>query len=271
MKQTVVIKLGGSVMHQLHPTFFTDCVEMMRKNISPVIIHGGGPMISEWMGKLGKTPRFVEGRRVTDEETLSIVEMVLAGSVNKQIVTRFASLGATALGLSGVDLQLLQVKPQNPELGYVGEVIRVNGKAIFGLLDQGWIPVIATLGTDAEGQHYNVNADEAAGAIAQEIGAKKLVLVTDVDGIRTGEGEILSEATPGLVEHYIQTGVITGGMIPKVRSGIRCLDGSVREVWIVNGTKPHPFSFASSSMTCGTRLIKEEVENHVALSQLSSS
>lgn len=263
----MVIKLGGSVMDRLHPTFFDRCVELKRKRMLPVIVHGGGPMISEWMGRVGKIPQFVEGRRVTDEETLSIVEMVLAGGVNKGLVTRLAQAGASALGISGVDLGILKVKPLDPKLGYVGEVIEVNREALYGLLEQGWIPVIATLGMDGNGQHYNINADEAAGAIAEAIGAKKLVLVTDVDGICDEREETVPFATPNMVERWIQNGTITGGMIPKARSGLRSLRGSVEEVRIINGMKPHPNGWERS----GTCLIKEEVGQDDALSQLSSS
>ncbi|MBA4495350.1 acetylglutamate kinase [Paenactinomyces guangxiensis] len=274
MTQTIVVKLGGSILRRLHPTFYSRCAELQRKGVTPIIVHGGGPMISEWMKATGKAPKFVDGLRVTDEETLAIVEMVLAGSVNKQIVTCFLSEGADAVGLSGIDLQLLQTEQRNPVLGYVGEVISVNDKAIRQLLDQGWIPVISSLGIDDRGQHLNINADEAASAIARAVGAKQLVMVSDVDGISIGEGDdkhILSQATPELIEQYIHSGEITGGMIPKVRSGIRCLEGSVEEVWIVNGEKPDSLMLDSANRDCGTCLVKKEAEKDVALSHISSS
>lgn len=263
--ETVVIKLGGSILKNLHSSFYAQCYQLKQKGISPVIIHGGGPMISEWMEATGKHPRFVDGRRVTDEETLSIAEMVLAGSVNKQIVTQLSSAGVTALGLSGIDLHLLQARERDPRLGYVGEIVSVNGEVILHLLQQGWTPVIASLGTDANGQHFNINADEAAGAIAQAIGARQLIMVSDVDGIY-GEDGILTHATPSLLEQYIESGIITGGMIPKVRSGIKCLQGTVEEVVIINGAKADWFSEDSSKIQVGTRLVKEEVTEHVSIS-----
>jgi acetylglutamate kinase len=272
-KEIVVVKLGGSVLDKLHATFFAQCVELERQNISLVVIHGGGPMISKWMKMIGKVPQFVDGRRVTDTETLSLVEMVLAGSVNKQLVSQLTSAGVAALGLSGVDLQLLRVQPKDPDLGFVGEVNAVNGKNILRILEQGWVPVIASLGANMDGQHFNVNADEAAAAIAHAIGAKQLIVVSDVDGIHIGNKEnatVLTSVTSEQIEHLISTHIISGGMIPKVRAAVKCLQGSVKEVRIVNGAKPFPLDIYPTQKQIGTRIVKKEVVSVDSFSHVST-
>ncbi|SFJ14075.1 acetylglutamate kinase [Thermoflavimicrobium dichotomicum] len=259
----IVIKIGGSVLEHLHSAFFQECLQLKEKGLTPVIVHGGGPVISQWMDQLGFQPQFVDGLRVTDEQTLTIVEMVLAGSVNKHLVTKFRQAGAKAIGMTGIDLGLIQVEPLNHSLGFVGRVTHVNKEVIQLILDQGWIPVIASLGVDHEGQHYNVNADDVASAIADALKAKKLISVSNVDGIQIND-QPLKQATADEIEAYIRTGEITGGMIPKVRSGLRSLTGSVQEVVIVNGQQPGCLTDDSH----GTRLIKGEVKSHVFISHL---
>lgn len=259
----VVIKIGGSVLERLHSAFFKECIQLMEKGITPVIVHGGGPMISARMDQAGIEPQFVDGLRVTDQQTLEIVEMVLAGSVNKRLVTQFRLAGAQAIGLTGIDLGLIEATPAEAKLGYVGHVVSINSKVIETLLDQGWIPVIASLGVDSKGQHYNINADDVASAIADALSAKKLISVSNVDGIEIN-GKPLKQATEEEVIGYIQSGEITGGMIPKVRSGLRSLTGSVEEVIIVNGSS----SGCLTDSSHGTRLIKGEVKDHVFISQL---
>lgn len=259
LKELIVIKLGGSVLQNLHPSFFTQCTQLIEQNKSLIIVHGGGPFISQQMNNMGKTPRFVEGRRITDKATLDVVQMVLAGSVNKQLVNQFHSAGLSTIGLSGIDLQILQVKQSDPEIGYVGEIVNINKESIDQMLSLGWTPVIASLGIDDSGQIFNVNADEAAAAIAEAIGAKQLILVSDVDGIYIQEGttkKVLNQATPSLIEDYIQKGHISGGMIPKVRSGIQCLQGGIEKVQIINGAKP---TISIPNSPTGTYLVKERV------------
>ncbi|MBA4541770.1 acetylglutamate kinase [Thermoactinomyces daqus] len=263
MGKVIVVKVGGSVLENLDPGFFAGCARMQKtEGLSLVIVHGGGPFISRWMERIGKKPAFVDGRRVTDGETLNIAEMALAGQVNKELVSRFAREGVAVLGLSGVDLNLLQVEPEDPKLGYVGKVTAVHAERLQTILQQGWLPVIASLGIDGQGKVLNVNADEAAGAIARALGAEQLVMVSDVDGVYI-EDTLLSHMNPAMIETYIAQGAITGGMIPKVRSAVRSLEGSVREVRIVSGKKAGIFDPVS-----GTRILKEGVDERVALSHI---
>lgn len=264
MSRKIVIKLGGSVLTHLHSDFFTECAKLKHLGYSIIIVHGGGPFVSKWMKQLGKEPHFIEGYRVTDDDNLSITEMVLAGKVNKQVVSLLTAHNLSAIGVSGIDLQLVEAKQRNPLLGFVGEVTKVNSTALNQMLLQGWIPVVASLGVGVNGCHYNINADEVASAIAQAIRAHQLILVSDVDGIyiKTGSTKkVLMEATPEMLKQYIHEGEISGGMIPKVRSGMEALH-SVDEVWILNGTTGFTQPFI------GTRICKEVSEN-VVVSKLS--
>ncbi|PTX59683.1 N-acetylglutamate kinase [Melghirimyces profundicolus] len=260
----VVIKAGGSVLERLHPSFFQELKNGMKSAGPPVIVHGGGPEISRLQKRLGLKTRFVKGLRVTDDEGLKAAEMVLAGTVNKGLTARLRAAGLPAVGLSGVDGALLEVKPKDPSLGWVGEVTEVHPGILFDLLKSGWIPVVASLGVDAEGRRYNVNADTAAGAVARALSARKLVMVTDVPGIRT-EGATsrnLPSATPSEVREMVENGTIRGGMIPKVDAALAGLDSGVEEVIIADGSAPGALSGA------GTR-IRKEVEPLGAVSHLS--
>jgi acetylglutamate kinase len=266
VKKVMVVKVGGSVLENLHPSFFDDCARKLgAEGTALVLVHGGGPFISQWMSQLGKKPTFIAGRRVTDEETLTIAEMTLAGQVNKELVSRLSRAGVAALGMSGVDLNLLQVEPEDPELGFVGKVTSIKAEALQTILRQGWVPVIASLGIDEQGRIFNVNADEAAAEIAQALNAEQLVMVSDVDGVYIGD-TLLSDVNPAMIETYIAQGEITGGMIPKVRSAVRSLQGTVKEVRIASGKKAGVFDPAS-----GTRIWKEEVDEHVALPHIRTS
>ncbi|RAL21361.1 acetylglutamate kinase [Thermoflavimicrobium daqui] len=258
-----VIKIGGSVLANLPSTFFMECLKLKEQGVTSIIVHGGGPMISKWMDQMGMKPRFIEGRRVTDEQTLQIVEMVLAGTVNKQLVSQFREVGVQAIGMSGIDLGLIQVSPLDGELGYVGQISTVNDRVIETMIAQGWIPIIASIGVDQQGQHYNINADDAASAIAQAVQAKKLISVSNVDGVQI-QHRTIKQMTAEEVEKYIQNGEISGGMIPKVRSGVQSLKGCVHEVVIVNGQKLG----CLTNENHGTRLIKGEMESHVLVSHL---
>lgn len=265
--EIIVIKVGGSVLQQLHPSFYSTCKSLIEKNLFPVVVHGGGNEITEWMKRMGKEPQFIQGRRVTDKESLKIVTSVLGGEINKRFVSVFMQSEVQAIGLSGIDLQLFSVEPIHPSLGYVGKVIDVNCYPITCLLQQGWVPVIASLGVDQNGQAFNVNADDAAAALAQAIGAKTLLLVSDVDGVLDENGNVLSKISSKEVQHLIDTGTITAGMIPKVRSGLDGLKGSVDEVIILNGTKPWSEQFEQMG---GTYLVKEGVDVDVTVSKLST-
>lgn len=267
VRQIIVLKLGGSILERINPAFFDQCGKMWREGIPFVVVHGGGPFVSSWMKQWGKEPVFVDGRRVTDEDTLEIVQMVLSGQVNKKLVTELAKRGVPALGISGIDLEVLQAVPKDPGLGLVGEVTEVNKKAIDRIIDSGWVPVLAPLGVGKNGQIFNINADEAAGAVAEKMGAKQLVIVSDVDGILIQEGnrkKLLSCATPDMVERYIKDGQINGGMIPKVRSAMKCLENGVQEVWIIGGGKAH-YKNEENFIGQGTCLLREEVSKNVSV------
>jgi acetylglutamate kinase len=270
-RNIMVIKIGGSVMDLLHPSFFSTCVSLLERGWQPVIVHGGGPWINRWLEKTGIAPRFVDGLRVTDADTLEVVEMVLAGVINKHLVSQFTQAGARAIGISGIDGELIRVKQRDPSLGYVGDVTEVNPIMLQGLLDQGWLPVVASLGVDATGQHYNVNADHAAGAIAQALKAHTLALVTDVPGIwkvENGEKRVLRHVTPEQIDDMIADGTIAGGMIPKVTAGMRCLGGEVERVMIVDGRAPQKWKDGKQAVFAGTSIVKGVVRNRGSVSDL---
>lgn len=258
----MVIKVGGSVLERLHPSFYSGCASLLQQGVPVVIVHGGGPEIGRMQRKWGLSPQFVNGLRVTDDEGLDVVEMVLAGLLNKRLVTALEQAGAPAIGLSGVDRQLLRVKQKDPALGWVGEVTSVQVDVLQPLLEAGWIPVIASLGRDSNGNHYNVNADTAAAMIARSLQAKRLWLVSDVPGIRA-DGTVLPDLTPARVRSLIAEGSITGGMVPKAEAALNGLAGSVREVAIFDGSAPFPEEPA------GTVIQREEVGVGGPVSNLS--
>jgi acetylglutamate kinase len=255
-----VIKCGGSTLAALPAPFFADLTRLQAAGAQPVIVHGGGPAINQTLRLLGIESRFVGGLRVTTAETLDVVEMVLAGQINKSIVTRLQASGAQAIGISGIDGRLIEAEPvaNRDEVGFVGNVKRVRRDLIDGLCAMGQIPVIAPIGIDAAGQRYNINADTAAGAVASALGVERLIVVTDVPGILKkidGEQRLLPVVTVAEVEAMIASGEIWGGMIPKVRAAMECLDGGVKEVQIVSGTEPDVLSRAVAGEPIGTRLV----------------
>lgn len=240
-KRTVVVKLGGSLLHTLPDSFFRECVALRQAGVQVVIVHGGGPRINDYMKKLSLKAEFVGGLRVTDESVLELVEMVLGGSVNKNIVTRLEQAGGSAIGVSGIDRGFIQVREQDPALGFVGEIERVKVDVLLDLCSLGWIPVVASLGVDINGQHYNINADTTAGAVAKALEAEQLVMVTDVPGILHGEGSdarLIDQITPKQIEQLITAGTIHGGMIPKVRAAAASVIEGVKSVRIVDGNAP---------------------------------
>lgn len=242
--RVVVVKFGGSVLdsHELG-TLPEDLVLLQRAGIRPVLVHGGGPEITRILERLGKSSRFVDGLRVTDAETMEVVEMVLAGRVNKHLVTLIHRAGGRAVGLSGKDARLLQARRHpSEELGFVGEVEAVDVGIVHVLLDAGFIPVVASLGFGPDGMSYNLNADTAAGALAVGLRAHKLIILTDVPGVyREVEGrrELLSELTPEEAQALVASGVVSRGMIPKVEACLVALAGGVRSAHIIGTETPH--------------------------------
>jgi acetylglutamate kinase len=240
---TMVIKLGGAAAAEGDVDAVLQDVVLLRfVGMRPVLVHGGGPEISSWQERMGMTPRFVNGLRVTDAATMEVVKMVLTGKVGPDLVARIHQLGGSAIGLSGEDGPTLLVRRArqdgDEDLGQVGEVDQVNIEPLVSILDQGRIPVVASIGLGYDGEAYNVNADEVAAEIAVALGATKLILLTDVDGVHGGDGELLSELDSAGANRLIVDGVIAGGMIPKVRAALRALD-RVEAAHIIDGRVPH--------------------------------
>ncbi|NEW08828.1 acetylglutamate kinase [Paenibacillus sp. SYP-B3998] len=256
------MKCGGSTLAALPVSFFEDMRELQDEGIVTVIVHGGGPAISDTLTKLGIETEFVNGLRKTNEAVLDVVEMVLSGQINKEIVRRIQLTGAAALGLSGVDGHLIEAKPVSNahEVGLVGDVTKVNAELIQGIVSMGYIPVIAPVGLGADGgQRYNINADTAAGAVASHLGVEQMIVVTDVPGIMKmvgGEKQVLPVLSVAEIEEMIASGDIYGGMIPKVRAAIACIQGKVQEVVIVNGSEPNVLSKVLKGTGIGTRIVR---------------
>lgn len=242
-----VIKFGGKIMtdEELRSTFMKDIVMLKFIGINPIIVHGGGAQIDEYLRLLGKTPRYVNGLRVTDEETMEIVEMVLVGNINKKIVADINKMGGKAIGLCGKDGNLIVAKQKEfdsskgENLGRVGEIVSINHKILKTLGYGKFIPVIAPIAVGEDGASYNVNADTVAGAVASSLKAEKLILLTDVEGIKDGDDNVISSMDEQEVLKYIENGVIKGGMIPKVECCIKALKSGVKKAHIINGLIEH--------------------------------
>jgi len=274
--KVMVIKYGGHAMvdEELKLAFAKDIVLMKYVGIKPVIVHGGGPQISQMMERLGLKPVFIEGQRVTDEETMNVVEMVLVGTVNKQIVSLINQVGGRAVGLSGRDGDLIQVEkmtiykytgedrpPEIIDIGRVGKVKKVNPEVLFTLLEREFIPVIAPVGVGEDGQAYNVNADLVAGALASALQAEKLIYLTDVEGVKDAEGKLISTLKVSEVEELISSGVARGGMIPKLKSARKAISQGVKKVHIIDGRVPHSLIielFTDEGL--GTQILEERGE-----------
>jgi len=248
--QVVVVKYGGNALgvtggagqHEALHSFCADVVLMRSVGMRPLVVHGGGPQIGELMARLGKVPEFVDGLRVTDADTLDIARMVLVGKVNRDIVAAINRHGPLAVGVSGEDAGVITAEAKDPKFGFVGEVSAVRPELLVRLMAEDLIPVVATIGTDENGQAYNINADTAAGAIAAAIKAVKLVYLTDVDGIRTDRtdpGTRLSTVPAAELASMIDRGDIDGGMIPKARSAMQAVRAGVGNVHILDGSAPH--------------------------------
>ncbi len=239
---TFVIKYGGAAMEEtsLKKEFARDVSLLKYVGINPVVVHGGGPMIGRLLKDLQIPTRFVDGLRVTDEKTLEIVEMVLAGMVNKEIVKNINDMGGNAIGLSGKDGRLLKARQvENTEVGLVGDITDVNAAIIKDISKHGYIPVIAPIADGDGGKSYNINADTAAGSIAQALSAEKFILLTDVQGVIDKEGQLISTLKKSEIEKLIQEKTVTGGMIPKVACCVNALNGGVRETHVIDGRVPH--------------------------------
>jgi acetylglutamate kinase len=251
--KTFVIKYGGKAMIdvELQSSFAEDIALLKYVGINPVVVHGGGPQIDRMLERLALESRFVRGMRVTDEATMDVVEMVLGGKINKQIVTLINRHGGRAVGLSGKDGELLLARkmlvrveePGQPaervDLGQVGEIIKVNVAVIRSLDAANFIPVIAPVAVGDRGESYNVNADIAAGKIAEALAAEKLILLTDVEGIKNGDGELLRTLSSEQVAELVQSGIIGQGMIPKVECCVEALRGGVKKTHVIDGRKRH--------------------------------
>ncbi len=234
----VVVKFGGNAMGDdaAMAQFARDIVLMRQVGVNPVVVHGGGPMINDLLGRLNIDSHFVRGKRVTDAATVEVVEMVLTGQVNKRIVQAIMGEGGRAVGLSGKDDNLMVCEPDDPELGFVGRPVEMNAQVLHDLFAAGIIPVVAPVGTGANGQDtYNVNGDTAAGAIAGALKADRLLLLTDVEGVKDGSGEVVTEMTPDDVRRMTGDGTIAGGMIPKTETALKAIDQGVRGVVIIDG------------------------------------
>lgn len=242
--KVVVIKYGGNAMvnEQLKQQVMQDIVLLWLIGVKVVLIHGGGPEISDLMSRLGKKPEFLDGLRVTDKETVDIVQMVLAGKVNKTLVNLLEMHGGKAIGISGMDGRLIESKIKNEKFGYVGEITRIHIKPVEDLLEKGYIPVISTLGCDRSGNTYNINGDTAAAHIAGALRAERLIMMTDVAGIlrdRDDPSTLIPELTIQESEELFEDGVISGGMIPKVECCVEAIHKGVKNAIIMDGRVSH--------------------------------
>ena len=262
----VVVKYGGNAMvsEELREQVMEDIVLLWLVGVRVVLVHGGGPEISDMMNRLGKKPEFVDGLRVTDQETVDIVQMVLAGKVNKTLVKLLEVKGGKAMGISGMDGGLIEAKMKRAELGYVGSITSVNIEPVMDLLEKGYIPVISTLGCDKEGNTYNINGDTAAAYIAGALGAERLIMMTDIAGVLRDKNDpntLIPELTIGEAIKLFEEKVIAGGMIPKVECCIDAIHRGVERVIVMDGRVPH--SILMEILTdegAGTMVYGEETE-----------
>lgn len=240
----IVVKYGGNAMtsDELKQAVMTDVVLLSLIGIKVVLVHGGGPEITEMLGKIGKKSEFIDGLRVTDEETVDVVQMVLAGKINKNLVNLLQNIGGKAMGLCGTDGHLIEARQLDPRLGYVGEITNINVEPILDLLEKGYIPVISTIGCDSEGNIYNINADTAAARIAGMLKAESLISMTDISGIlrdKDDPSSLIPQINVSEAPQLMREGVISGGMIPKVECCIEAIRRGVRKVFIIDGRVPH--------------------------------
>lgn len=253
-----VVKIGGSTLGS-HDTSLDDLATLQKRGVVPVVVHGGGKVISQWMERQGGMPRFVRGLRVTDASGLEVVTAVLGGLINKQLVAALAAKGTKAIGLSGVDGAILQARIADPELGLVGEVTQVDVAPLLSLVQAGYIPLVAPLGihpwdgSSNAGQLLNINGDAAAGAIAAALGAERLVFLTDVEGVLDSSGRLFAHLAKRQVGDLIESGTAKGGMIPKLEACLHAL-GQVKTAHIVDGRKPGALLDCMDGKSIGTRI-----------------
>ena len=264
-RKVIVVKYGGSAMvdEQLKKSVISDVTLLKLVGFKPIIVHGGGKEISKWVGKVGKEAQFINGLRVTDEETMEIAEMVL-GRVNKSLVTMVEELGVKAVGISGKDGGLLKVKKKyadGKDIGYVGEITKVDTEVIDALVDQDFIPVIAPIGVSEEYEDYNINADDAACAVATALKAEKLVFLTDIEGVfidPTDKSTLISEMDIHEAKDIIEKGVVGGGMLPKLNNCITAMENGVSRVHILDGRLKHCLLLEFFTQKgIGTAILKE--------------
>lgn len=259
--KVVVIKYGGAAMEgpELRESFAQDVVWMVKVGVRVVLVHGGGKEITEYSSRLGLETRMVEGQRYTDEATMAVVQMVLCGKTNKDIVMEIQRQGGDAIGLSGADAHLLRAKCRSgTDLGLVGDVVSVNTRLLTSLLNEGLIPVIAPVGVDESGQIYNINADHAASAVAAALPSEKLVYISDVEGVQR-HGELVRSLGEDEAQQLMRDSVITGGMIPKINSAFAALEAGVRKVHLIDGRVQHSVLLEIfTSQGVGTEITREE-------------
>lgn len=240
----MVVKYGGNAMinEELKDSVMRDIVLLSLIGVKVVLVHGGGPEITDMLSKIGKESKFVDGLRVTDSETADIVQMILAGKINKSLVNLLEIKGGRAIGLSGIDGHMITAKVKNERLGFVGEITEINAQPILDVIEKGYIPVVSTVGCDSEGNVYNINADTAAARIAGELHAESLISLTDICGIlrdKDDESTLISRITLDDAPKLIEEGIISGGMLPKVECCTNAIKWGVKSVFIIDGRVPH--------------------------------
>lgn len=246
---TVVIKYGGNAMtdSKLKEGFAKDVVLLKLVGIHPVIVHGGGPQINQLLNRVGKEGLFVQGMRVTDSETMDIVEMVLGGHVNKEITSLLNQHGGRAVGITGRDSHFIRAKKllvdtpeqNNVDIGQVGQVDSIDTSLVRGMIDRGYIPVVAPIGVGEHGEAFNINADVVAGKLAQELKAEKLIMMTNITGVMDKSGHLLTHLTPSRIDELVSDGTLSGGMLPKISSAVEAASGGVKATHIIDGRVPH--------------------------------
>ena len=262
--KVIVVKYGGNAMinEELKQQVMEDIVLLHLIGVKIVLVHGGGPEINDLMKRLGMVPQFVDGLRVTDKETVDLVQMVLAGKVNKTLVNLLEMQGGKAMGISGMDGRLIEAEPKNAKLGFVGNIKKINIEPVTDLLEKGYIPVVSTVGCDRNGNTYNINGDTAAAFIAGALGAERLIMMTDIAGMLTDKDDpstLIHELSVEEARGLYANGIISGGMIPKVDCCIEAIEHGVKKVIIMDGCVPH--SILMELLTnegAGTMVTKEK-------------
>ena len=261
--KVVVVKYGGNAMinEELKDSVMRDIVLLSLIGVKVVLVHGGGPEITDMLTKIGKESKFVDGLRVTDKETVDVVQMVLAGKINKSLVNLIQNKGGMAMGLSGLDGHMIEARVKDEKWGYVGEITNVNVKPIHDVLEKNYIPVVSTIGCDGDGNIYNINADTAAAKIAGELGAEALISMTDISGILRDKNDpdtLIPVIKVSEAPELVKDGTINGGMIPKVECCINAIEWGVRKVFIIDGRVPHAILIETlTNEGIGTMFINE--------------